>query len=187
MLVSYVQQRNSAISIYVSPPSRTSLPPTTSPTALSHHRAPGWAPCALQQLPTSYHFAHGNVCVSMLLSQLIACSFSLTAFTSPFCTSMSLFCPADSTISTIFLDSIYMCVNIFVFFSFWLTSFCLRDSRFTHLSSTDSMRIPLKTRTKTTTWTSNPASGCIPWENKHKVPQFKKAQVPQCSLPHYLS
>ena len=51
------------------------------------------------------------------------------------------------------------------FFSFWLTSFCLTGSRFTHLSSTDSMKIPLKTRTKITTWTSNPAIGCIPWEN----------------------
>ena len=33
-----------------------SLPPQPQPTPLDHHRAPGWAPCVIQQLPTSYLF-----------------------------------------------------------------------------------------------------------------------------------
>ena len=36
--------------------------PTHHPTPLGHHRALNWAPCAIQQLPTSY-FTHGKVCV----------------------------------------------------------------------------------------------------------------------------
>ena len=48
-------------------------------------------------------------------------------------------CPADDFISTIFLDSIYMCVNIqYLFFSFWCTLLCIIASRFIYLSSTDS-------------------------------------------------
>ena len=30
--------------------------PSTSPTPLGHHRAPGWVPCIIQQLPNSYLF-----------------------------------------------------------------------------------------------------------------------------------
>ena len=37
------------------PPSWTSLP-RLHPTHLGHHRAPGWALCAIQQVPTSYLF-----------------------------------------------------------------------------------------------------------------------------------
>ena len=37
--------------IYVSPPSHPPIPPL-----LGHHRAPGWAPCVIQQLPTGYLF-----------------------------------------------------------------------------------------------------------------------------------
>ena len=37
------------------PPSGASLPPPH-PTHLGHHGAPGWAPCIIQQLPTSYLF-----------------------------------------------------------------------------------------------------------------------------------
>ena len=47
------------------PPSWASL---CSPSG--HHRAPSWAPCALQQLPASY-FTHGSLCMSVLLSQFI--------------------------------------------------------------------------------------------------------------------
>ena len=47
-------------------------------------------------------------------------------------------CPANRFISTIFLDSTYMCVNMwYLFFSFWPTSLCIIDSRFTYLIRTD--------------------------------------------------
>ena len=45
MLISAVQQHESAICIHIPPPS--------SPTPLGHHRAPSWAPCAIRHLPTS--------------------------------------------------------------------------------------------------------------------------------------
>ena len=40
-------------SVTYAPPSGASLPP---PTSLGHHRAPRWAPCAVEQLPTSRLF-----------------------------------------------------------------------------------------------------------------------------------
>ena len=42
---------------------------THHPTPLGHHRAPSWAPCVTQQLPTSCLFAHGSVYVSFLIFQ----------------------------------------------------------------------------------------------------------------------
>ena len=47
-----------------------SLPPSPIPIPLGCHRALGWAPCVIQQLPTIY-FTYGNVYVSVLLSQFI--------------------------------------------------------------------------------------------------------------------
>ena len=43
--------------MHISPPSWVSLPsplPLPHPTPLDHHGAPSWAPCVIQQLPTSY-------------------------------------------------------------------------------------------------------------------------------------
>ena len=58
MLVSAVQQNESATCIHISPSSRVSLPQPPHPTSLGHHRAPSWVSCAIYQLPTSYLFAH---------------------------------------------------------------------------------------------------------------------------------
>ena len=41
---------------YTSLPSLLGLPPPPHPPHLGHHRAPSWAPCAIQQVPTSYLF-----------------------------------------------------------------------------------------------------------------------------------
>ena len=51
--------RESAVRIHISPPSWTSLLPDH-PTPLGHHRAPSWAPHAIEQLPTSIYFTHGK-------------------------------------------------------------------------------------------------------------------------------
>ena len=67
--VSAVQQRESAICIHISPPWLS--PPAPNHTPLDHHRAPSWAPCATQQLPTSCHVTHGSAHISVPLSQLI--------------------------------------------------------------------------------------------------------------------
>ena len=56
VLVSAVQQHESAIIIHISLPSWTSLPPYVHPTHLGHQRGLSWAPCVIQQLPTSYLF-----------------------------------------------------------------------------------------------------------------------------------
>ena len=55
VLVSAVQWSESALCIPISPPSWTSLLPNSPPPPphLGHHRAPSWAPCAIQQVPTS--------------------------------------------------------------------------------------------------------------------------------------
>ena len=47
-------------------------------------------------------------------------------------------CPANRFISTIFLDSVYAHNIRNLFFSFWLTSFCVTGSVFIHLTRTDS-------------------------------------------------
>ena len=38
-------------------------PPCPYPTPLGHHRALNWAPCTIQQLPTTYLFTHGGTCI----------------------------------------------------------------------------------------------------------------------------
>ena len=62
------------------------------PTPLCHHRAPSWAPCVMQP-PASICFIHSSVYTSVLLSQFIPCSPSLSAATSPLSTSAFLFLP----------------------------------------------------------------------------------------------
>ena len=47
-------------------PSWTSLPPPTHPIALGCHRAPDWAHCIIQQVPTGYLFNICNIYVSVL-------------------------------------------------------------------------------------------------------------------------
>ena len=46
--------------MYTYIPSLLDLPPTPHPTHLGQHRAQSWAPCALQQVPTSYLFYTGQ-------------------------------------------------------------------------------------------------------------------------------
>ena len=68
VLVSPIQQHKSAINIYMFPLSWTSLTPSH-PTG--HHRAPCWAPCFRQQLPTSNLF-YTVVYTSILLYQFVS-------------------------------------------------------------------------------------------------------------------
>ena len=69
------------------------------PTPLRYHRAPGWPPCVIEQLPT-IRFTHDSICMPMLLSQFVPPSPSPAVSTG--CSFSSRF------ISTVFLDSIYM-------------------------------------------------------------------------------
>ena len=86
VLVSAIQHSESAMSIHISTPSWTSLPPHP----WGHHRPVVWAPCVTRQLPSSY-FTHGSVYVSVILAQFIPLSPSPALLsTSPFSTSASL-------------------------------------------------------------------------------------------------
>jgi len=68
------------------------LEPLSHPTPLSHHRAPGWAPCIIKQLPSSY-LTRGSVYMSMSLSQFDPPSPPHTVAASLFSTSASPFSP----------------------------------------------------------------------------------------------
>ena len=124
MLVSAIQQCESATGIYMSPPSWASLLSPPHPTPLGHHGAQSWAPCIVQQLPTSYLFQQQYMfqCYSLNSSQPLlpplcphVCSLCLRLCS----------CPANqftSNHSSIF--HIFTCINIqYLFFSFWLTYF----------------------------------------------------------------
>ena len=87
-------------------PSLLDFPPTPPPpshfTHLCKHRAPSWAPCARQQLPTSYYFTQGRIYMSIIVSQFIPPSSSPPVSTSPFFTSSSLFLPCKQVHQYIF-------------------------------------------------------------------------------------
>ena len=72
VLVSAVQQSESAICVHISPPSRVSLLPLPPrPTPLGHHRALSCAPCAIQQLPIATDFTQSTIHMLVLLSQFV--------------------------------------------------------------------------------------------------------------------
>ena len=120
--------------IYIFPPSWASFPPHH-PTPLGHYKAPGWAPCVIQQLPLASYFTPGNVYISQLLSQFIPLSPSPAMSTSPFSTSASLFVPCTQ-VHQYHFSRFHICALIYdiCFFSFWLTFLCKTDSRFAPLS-----------------------------------------------------
>ena len=65
----YIQKWISSMYTYI--PSLLGTPnPTPYPSPLGHHRALSWAPCAVQQLPTSC-FSHDGVYTSIPVSQFI--------------------------------------------------------------------------------------------------------------------
>ena len=71
VLVSSVQQSESTICIPISPPSWTSLPPTTIPriSVTTEHQAE--LPVLYSRLPLAIYFTHGSVYMSILISQFI--------------------------------------------------------------------------------------------------------------------
>ena len=98
--------------VHISPPAWASLAaPSTHPTCLGHHRAQGWAPCALQLFPLASRFTQGSVCMPELLSPWAPPSPSPTGSTSLFSTS------ASSGSSVLFFRlHIYICVNCVEYF-----------------------------------------------------------------------
>ena len=125
MLISTIQQSESAVSIHISPLYWTSLPPH--PIPLGHHRAPGWAPCVIQQLPTSYlFFTVVNICQCYSLGS----SNPLFPLLPPQVHSLHLHLhsfPANRFISTISLASIYM--SWYIIFVFLLVTYLILNNR----------------------------------------------------------
>ena len=94
VLVSAVEQSESAICIYISPLSWASLPHPLIPPlqVITEHRAE--LPVLYSSFPLAIYVTHGSVYMSVLLSQFIHPSL-LPLSTSPFSTSASLFLQGD--------------------------------------------------------------------------------------------
>ena len=103
VLVSTIQQSESAISIYPLP----LKPPYHSPPC-QHSRSSQGTKLSFLCFPLTICFTHGGVYMSMLFSQFIPPSHFPTVSASLFSTSVSLFLPYNTFISTISLDYIYM-------------------------------------------------------------------------------
>ena len=90
--VSCIAGRFFVYSLYTYIPSLQDIPPIPlHATHLGHHRAPSWAPCAIQQVPTSYLF-YTCLCIYVPISQFIPPPPTLV-LTCLFSMSMSLFVP----------------------------------------------------------------------------------------------
>ena len=131
-----MQQCGSALSTHISPPPWASLPPQCPPfTPLGCHRTWGWTPWDIKQLSIIIYSALGNACISVLLSQFVPPSPSLGVLTSLFSTLAFLFLPLKEVHQGYF-SRFHTYVLIYnICFSFWLTSLCVKGSRFVHLSS----------------------------------------------------
>ena len=139
VLVSAIQQQTSAVIKHMSPPSWAILL-SLHPIPLGHHRAPAWAPCVTyNSFSPAICFTHDSVYMSIYVYAAFSVHPTLFPLLCPWVRSLHLCLlhslPVDRFIGTIFLDSIYMCwYTIFVF----LTSPCITDSRFIHLTRSDS-------------------------------------------------
>ena len=123
--IRYQQSHKGSSYMYMCIFSLLSLPPTPQPhtnlTPLSHPRAPSWASCAIQQLPT-----YGSVYTSVLLSQFVPPAPSRLVSISLSHHLCLYSCLTNRFTNTIFLDSIYM-RNYMIFVFLFLTDFTLYD------------------------------------------------------------
>ena len=132
MLVFAIQQCESAISIRLFPSSWASVPCPTPPHCSRSSQNTGFDSLYLySKFPLAICFIHGNVSVSVLLSQFVPPSPFPAVFTS-FLYLRLCSCPAIKFISTIFLNSIYLCWST-VFVSLFLTYFSLYNRLKVHL------------------------------------------------------
>ena len=100
---SWTQQNDS--NLYIHPP-LLDLPHTTPISHLpGHHRAPSWAPCAVQQAPIRYLFhTRRCICINATPPMPPTLSFHLCPPVPSLCLHLYS-CPVNRFISTIFLDS----------------------------------------------------------------------------------
>ena len=98
-------------------PSFLSLPAHSHPTPPGHCKMPGWAPCVIQQPPTTYLFYLN------LIEYIFQCCFLNLSYPllPPLCPQVHSLClchhffPANRFISTFFLDFIYIYIYIYIY------------------------------------------------------------------------
>ena len=112
MLVYAIHQHESAIGIYISPPSWTSLPPTTPshPSKLSQSTRFG-LPVSYSKFPLANYFTYGKVYVPMLLSQFVS--------------------PSPSSPLSTCLFTVCICISVnthdcYPTFCIWGNTFCIK-------------------------------------------------------------
>ena len=93
-----------------------SWPSIPHPTPLGHHRAPSWAPCAVQQLPTSNLFYTWSWTYASATLSIRHTLSSHSVFTSPFSMSAPPFLPSK-WVHQNHCFRVHVCVNIRYFFS----------------------------------------------------------------------
>ena len=114
-------------------------PPPTLDHPLGHHGASIWAPWAIQQFPTIY-FMDGCVYMLILIFHFMACSFPTMPHRHPHF-HMSVFVSLNlCSISVLqlgssvqFFSRFHKCTLLYLFFSSWLLSLCMINSRSSHI------------------------------------------------------
>ena len=105
------------------------------PTPQGCHRHHVELPASYSKFPLAICFTYDDVYVSMLLSQFIPPCPSSTVSTSLFSMYAFLLLPYKQVHQYHFFQTPYTCINTrYLFFSFWLTSLCIRGSRLIHLT-----------------------------------------------------
>ena len=143
VMTSAIYQQESAIGIHVSPPSWTVLPPHSPPhlSRLSQITSFGFPPSHIE-LPLAIYLTYGNICVSMLFSQIKSHPLLLPLCPKVFSLCLCrLCCPAHRLVSTIFLDPIYRhlyMIFVFLFLTYFSIHTEVTGSRFIHFIRTDS-------------------------------------------------
>ena len=130
-------QQESAIGTLIPPPSEISLPsPSPPPVAEPQFEFPG----SCSKSPLAICFTYGIVNFYVTLSLHLPFSLFSSHLVHTFLIYVSFSIPAlKVNLSVPSLQIPYVCLSIwYLYFSFWLTSFCIIGSRFVHLIRTDS-------------------------------------------------
>ena len=134
----YNEVKELYVYLYPFPLGTPSHPPLIPPIyVITRHQTE--LPVLYSMFPLAICFTHGSVFTSNLIFQFVPPSLPLLC---PHVHSLHLclYCyPTNRFIYTIFYIA-SICVNIrYLFFSFWLTSLCMTDSRFIHTSTNNSI------------------------------------------------